>query len=582
MQDAPRNENNENTAAQLTRAIPQKPQHVCPRRARIGYAFARMTDLPQSPAPFGKYLLDREIARGGMSRVFRARLRGPGGFEKTLVVKQILPELARDQGFVELFVKEANTLVQMSHPGLVPVYELGVVDGVYFLAMEWVEGATIAEILQSGPLPDALVAQIGAEIAEALRYAHERFEIVHRDVTPRNVIIDDAGHARLLDFGIAAKVAHTGLGGQGELFGSPGYMAPEQLRGEALGPESDLFSLGAVLYEAASGKPALPRTTTPDAASVRVAALPNLETTLAELIARALEPARTARPQSAGEVAGTLRRWLAERHPQGVERELALRAQEAHARRPSEVNLLSAAPHESSGRIEVRSIATSPVLDELLKLATERIERELPSPPPRPPADPELPLMADPEAQATVRRYARDLLVLIAALIVGIYWTVRHPRAELAEGVAADGSIGPVLTKTQSTHEPPGPPTLIATHSSAANTARTSTDAGANPATNAPRTTAPADAAAPSASSESAKPGFLTISASPWADVRIDGRVLGVTPRRHVAVAPGKHTLNLACPPLGRQARVQLELHAGQSVQVLVDLHEDPAKVVLK
>ena len=96
----------------------------------------------QALQPFGKYLLDAELAQGGMARVFRARLRGPGGFEKRLVVKQILPELAQDPRFVELFVREANTLVQMSHPNVVPVYELGVVDGVYFLAMELVEGAT--------------------------------------------------------------------------------------------------------------------------------------------------------------------------------------------------------------------------------------------------------------------------------------------------------------------------------------------------------------------------------------------------------------------------------------------------------
>ena len=130
-----------------------------------------MADEPDSTAElqhFGKYLLDAEFARGGMARVFRARLRGPAGFEKKLVVKQILPELAADPSFVELFVKEANTLVQMSHPNLVPVYELGVIDGVYFLAMEWVEGATVAELTADGPLPEALVAQLGVQIAEAL------------------------------------------------------------------------------------------------------------------------------------------------------------------------------------------------------------------------------------------------------------------------------------------------------------------------------------------------------------------------------------------------------------------------------
>ena len=161
---------------------------------------------PSSPTSFGKYVLDEELARGGMSRVFRARLRGPGGFEKHLVVKQILPELAADPEFVKLFVKEANTLVQLSHPNLVPVFELGVVDGVYFLAMEWVQGATVEELLRQQPLPEALVAQIGAQISDALHYAHERFQIVHRDVTPRNVIVDSAGHARLLDFGIALDV----------------------------------------------------------------------------------------------------------------------------------------------------------------------------------------------------------------------------------------------------------------------------------------------------------------------------------------------------------------------------------------
>src|SRR5262245_53137130 len=137
-----------------------------------GLCCAHMADEPPSHEPelqhFGKYLLDQELARGGMSRVFRARLRGPGGFEKRLVVKQVLPELARDPGFIELFVKEANTLVQMSHPNLVPVYELGVIDGVYFLAMEWVEGATISELLEAGPLAPALVAQLGLHISEAL------------------------------------------------------------------------------------------------------------------------------------------------------------------------------------------------------------------------------------------------------------------------------------------------------------------------------------------------------------------------------------------------------------------------------
>ena len=172
------------------------------------------SEASRAPEPFGKYLLDREIARGGMARVHLARLRGLGGFEKRLVVKQILPHLASDPRFVEMFVEEAKTLVQMSHPHIVPVYELGVVEGVYFLAMEYVEGATLADVLDDGPLDEAEAAHAGAQICDALSYAHDRFAIVHRDVTPRNVMIDAGGHCRLLDFGIAAPSVGTAVPGR--------------------------------------------------------------------------------------------------------------------------------------------------------------------------------------------------------------------------------------------------------------------------------------------------------------------------------------------------------------------------------
>ena len=197
------------------------------------------------PRSFGKYLLEREIARGGMARVHLATLRGLGGFEKRLVVKEILPELARDPRFVAMFVEEAKVLVALSHPNIVPVYELGIVDGTYFLAMEHVEGATLAELVERGALSAGEAARIGAQIADALAYAHERFGIVHRDVSPRNVMVDVAGHARLLDFGIAARAE---LDDDDALYGTPGFLSPEQARAERLTAASDLFSLGCVLH----------------------------------------------------------------------------------------------------------------------------------------------------------------------------------------------------------------------------------------------------------------------------------------------------------------------------------------------
>jgi eukaryotic-like serine/threonine-protein kinase len=522
--------------------------------------------MPQDPEAaaervhFGKYLLDQEIARGGMSRVFRARLRGPGGFEKKLVVKQILPELAADPSFVELFVKEANTLVQMSHPNLVPVYELGVIDDVYFLAMEWVEGATVAELLREGPLPESWVAQIGAQIAEALRYAHERFQIVHRDVTPRNVIIDGAGHARLLDFGIAAPVGHAG---KGELFGSPGYMAPEQVQGDALGPESDIFSLGCVLYEAISGTPAYPVTRSGTSfltSQLDPQPLAADEGGLSALIARLLARDRSQRPASAGEVSDALRTWLAQRHPRGVDAELAERAMRVHAQREAE-------PHEpgelpaisSSGRIEVRSLALSPVLSELLQHATERMARPTPTPVPETLPDN---IADDPELHRLTRRFLRDAAVIMLALVAGVYYAQRATREQ---------------------YEPAAPPSSSARAVASAKTPASPQPTAASPQP-APRAAAPEPQAAHTAEAAQSvegakKSGFLTVSASPWAEVRVDGHALGVTPRRNLPLRAGKHTLTLTCPPLDREAKLAIELQPGQSLRVVADLHEDPAKL---
>src|SRR6187401_239235 len=131
------------------------------------------------PQIFGKYVLEREIAAGGMARVFLATLRGAVGFEKRLVVKQIRPELAADEAFVQRFVGEAKTAVELSHPNIVPVYELGVEQGVYFIAMEFAEGLTLAELLRaSGPLSPEEGAYLGVEILRALDYAHRRAAVV--------------------------------------------------------------------------------------------------------------------------------------------------------------------------------------------------------------------------------------------------------------------------------------------------------------------------------------------------------------------------------------------------------------------
>jgi serine/threonine-protein kinase len=268
------------------------------------------------PQIFGKYVLERELASGGMARVYLATLRGAVGFEKRLVVKQIRPELASDQAFVRRFVEEAKTTVDLSHPNIVPVYELGVEQGVYYIAMELCAGVTLAEILtRTGPLSPEEGAYLGVEMCRALDYAHRRAGIVHRDVTPRNVLVDEEGAVRLIDFGIAAPAADSGAR-RSEIFGSPGHMPPEQLAGKELSPATDVFAVTVLLYEAWTGKAAFRRATSKASQLALAEPVPALDeqvpqlAPLAELIARGLALEPSLRPAHAELFARPLRDFL--------------------------------------------------------------------------------------------------------------------------------------------------------------------------------------------------------------------------------------------------------------------------------
>src|SRR5450432_2525262 len=262
------------------------------------------------PQIFGKYVLEREIAAGGMARVYLATLRGAVGFEKRLVVKQIRTELASDEAFVTRFVEEAKTAVELSHPNIVPVYELGVEQGVYYIAMELCEGLTLSEVLaETGPLGPAEGAYVGAEICRALDYAH-------RDVTPRNVLIDDEGAVRLIDFGIAAPVSRADDTTHTEVFGSPGHMPPEQLHGADLTPATDVFAVGVLLIEAWTGYPPFRRATAQESERALFSTPPLIDkqepqlTPLAALIASTVALDARERPSAAEHLARPLREFL--------------------------------------------------------------------------------------------------------------------------------------------------------------------------------------------------------------------------------------------------------------------------------
>jgi serine/threonine protein kinase len=288
------------------------------------------------PQIFGKYVLERELAIGGMARVALATLRGAGGFEKKLVVKQIRDELSVDEEFIRRFVEEAKTTVALSHPNIVPVYELGVEQGTYFLAMEYVDGVSVDALLRSesgdrrGLSPEE-GAYLGVEVCRALDYAHRRMQVIHRDITPRNVMVDEEGQVKLIDFGIAARASVAGH----DVFGTPGHMPPEQLDRKELLPSTDIFALAVLLMEVWSGTPPFRRKTPVDSLAQMREPHPRPSEAdprllpLDEILASAMALDPLARPQQADDLGRALRRFLQDVDLGDVARKLGGRVGEA-------------------------------------------------------------------------------------------------------------------------------------------------------------------------------------------------------------------------------------------------------------
>jgi TonB family protein len=219
-----------------------------------------------SGTPFGQYELMEPIATGGMAEVYRARMRGVEGFQKIVAIKRILPHLTDNDEFLSMFVDEAKLAAQLQHPNIIHIYDLGKVDRSYYIAMEFIDGRDLRSILQTledkrERLPLGLALFIASRLAAALDYAHRKRDLqgramglVHRDVSPQNVLISYDGDIKLCDFGIvkaASKATHTRAGA---LKGKLQYMSPEQAWGKDIDNRSDIYSLGLVLYEMLTGR----------------------------------------------------------------------------------------------------------------------------------------------------------------------------------------------------------------------------------------------------------------------------------------------------------------------------------------
>jgi serine/threonine protein kinase len=222
---------------------------------------------PVTPDEFGPYEVYERLGIGGMAQVHRAKKRGPAGFERSVALKRMLTHLAEDRSFVESFIREAKVVSMLVHPNIAQVYDFGRIAGIYYIAMELVAGFDLRKLLRyanraNEPIPLAVVLSILGEMCDALEYAHtckdedgQHLNIVHRDISPSNMIIAHTGHLKIIDFGIAKASSRQLHTESGQVKGKLGYMSPESALGMSSGAVSDVFSMGVVAWELVTASP---------------------------------------------------------------------------------------------------------------------------------------------------------------------------------------------------------------------------------------------------------------------------------------------------------------------------------------
>ncbi len=294
-------------------ASQDRPRGEC---STEGFTPRRFTSLPPHGYRFGDYELIEEIARGGMGVVYRANQLSLG---RPVALKMILAGQFASDIDIERFHREAEAAARLDHPHIVPIYEVGQWEGHHYFSMKLIEGGDLTRRMEEYVNRPRTAAALMADVAEAVHHAHQR-GILHRDLKPRNILIDSSDNAQITDFGLAKLVeASDGATQSGAIVGTVGYMAPEQARAErSITTAADIYSLGAILYELLTGRPPFHGPTpaetilqvlqrTPERPRiVRADIDPDLET----ICLKCLENDARHRYSSAAAVAEDLRRWL--------------------------------------------------------------------------------------------------------------------------------------------------------------------------------------------------------------------------------------------------------------------------------
>lgn len=334
----------------------------------------------------GRYDVERPLGHGAMAVVDLAH---DVELERPVALKRLAQNLARDEELRARFLREAQLAARLAHPNVVRVYDVGETDGVPFIAMEYVEGETLGDLLaRRGPLPAPEVVQLGVQACRALAAAHDA-GLVHRDVKPQNLLLRRDGVLKLSDFGVAYGIDHTRLTVAGTVLGTAAYLAPEQARGEQVTAAADVYALGAVLYELLTGRPPRsPRTIAELAEPAEIASPAGAPPELADVVMSCLAEDPRGRPASAAELA----RRLAATDPEAQ----TLPLPDDPARRATEI--LAPGLQRRRPTLWLVAAAVAAVVSGLVAVAATR--EGSPPPPAPPPRVAPVPHVADTQQQA--------------------------------------------------------------------------------------------------------------------------------------------------------------------------------------
>ncbi len=470
----------------------------------------------------GRYELCERIAAGGMGEVYVAVQRGIGRFSRPIAIKLLLPHLAEDTRAISMFLTEARVGGQMVHANIAQVYDVGLEHQRYFIAMELVRGVALQKLIAGlreakEQLSVNLLSYIGRSLCEGLHVAHEQcgpdgkaLELVHRDVTPHNVLVGVDGAVKLTDFGIARVADADRLSRPGMVLGKLGYLAPEQITGGVIDRRVDLFAAGATLFHLAALQKPFDTATGSSLDPER----------------RPTVPLRVLRPD--------LPRSFVDAVEQALEVDPAARFPTAKALRQALPVAGPDAPEELGAL--VRRVCRAELIDlEAMTLrATEALEPDEAS---------ASPLRVN-ETEASLRppRSRAPWLVLGGTVLLSVgvgAWSVWPP--------APAPVPSPALVAVEPTPEVAAPAAPIGVPDASV---KSSVDAGV----------------------VVARAALLTVDAIPWASLVLDGRALGETPRADVTVSGGPHLLTATCPDTGKVVQRRFVAVSGERVQLKLDL----------